>query len=422
MTRPERRVVVTGLGIVSCLGHDLATVTQSLQKQRSGIRVMPEWRELGLRSHLSGDFDIDERVERSQVPARRLETMGKTAMYAVLAAEDAIASAGLETDHLGAMDCACLVGSGVGALHGVHQGAEQVMSGNARRVRPFAILQAMASSANAHVTQTFGIGGRSYSLASACATSTHSIGHGFELIRGGSATRALVGGSEDVEAITAGAFAALRGALSTGYNDRPTAASRPFDEARDGFVLSRGGAVLVLEELEAARARGAEIYGEILGFGANSDPHDIVQTEPSGERAARCMAMALSDAGLRPADVDYVNAHATSTPVGDGAEVSALRRVFGESLPAVSSTKALNGHSLGAAGAQELIHCIGMQRAGFVAAATNLESVAEDHADVPFVREVTEGAPAVVLSNSFGFGGTNGTLVLGSAARLQASA
>lgn len=413
-----RRVVVTGVGIVSCLGHDLASVTGSLQQERSGIRVMTEWRDLGLRSHLSGDFEIDDRIERSEVPARRLETMGRTAMYAVLAAEDAIASAGLGADELGALDCACLIGSGVGALHGVYEGASQIYDGKARRVRPFAILQAMASSANAHVTQTFGIGGRSYSLASACATSTHSIGHGLELIRAGSATRALVGGSEDVEVTTAGAFAALRGALSTGYNDRPEAASRPFDEARDGFVLSRGGAVLVLEELGAARARGAEIFGEILGFGANSDPHDIVQTEPTGQRAAGCMAMAIADAGLEPTDIDYVNAHATSTPIGDGAEISALRKVFGESLPSVSSTKSLNGHSLGAAGSQELIHCIAMQRGGFLAAATNLEAIAAEHADVPFVREVSEGAPEVVLSNSFGFGGTNGTLVLGSAERI----
>ncbi|MEM6703674.1 MAG: beta-ketoacyl-[acyl-carrier-protein] synthase family protein [Acidobacteriota bacterium] len=414
----RRRVVVTGVGIVSCLGHDLDAVEESLREQRSGIRQMAEWQELGLRSHLSGDFEIEERVERSAVPERRLDTMGRTAMYAVLAAEDAIASAGLSAAELGAVDCACLVSSGVGALHGVHDGAVQVYGGKARRVRPFAILQAMASSANAHVTQTFGIGGRSYSLASACATSTHSVGHGLELIRGGSATRALVGGSEDVEVITAGAFAALRGALSTGYNDRPAEASRPFDEERDGFVLSRGGAVLVLEELEAARERGAEVLGEILGFGANSDPHDIVQTEPSGARAAQCMEMALTDAALDPSAVDYVNAHATSTPVGDGAEISALRKVFGSALPALSSTKALNGHSLGAAGAQELIHCLAMQRGDFLAAATNLKNVAEEHRDVPFVREVKDGGPDVVLSNSFGFGGTNGTLLLGSPARI----
>lgn len=408
-----RRVAVTGVGLVSALGHDLDAVTESLRAERSGIVAIEEWRELGLRSQLSGDFDLEARQQASEIPIRRLETMGRTSMYAVLAAESALATSGLGPDELGRDDFACLVGSGVGALYTIYEGAQQVYAGKARRVRPFAILQGMSSSACAHVTQTFGVGGRSYSLASACATSSHSIGHAFELIRAGIAKRALAGGSEDVDAITAGAFCALRGALSTGFNDRPTEASRPFDTERDGFVLSRGGGVLVLEDLEIARERGAEIFAEILGFGANSDPHDIVQTEPSGRRSGACMAAALADAGLGPGDVDYVNAHATSTPVGDGAEIAALRQVFGNDLPKLSSTKALNGHALGAAGAHELIHCIAMLRGGFLAATTNLESIADNHQDVPFVRSVEDATPRRILSNSFGFGGTNASLVVG---------
>ncbi len=407
-----RRVAVSGLGIVSCLGHDLETIETSLREERSGIGTVPAWQELGLRSHLAGEVEVAGRVESSTILPRRLETMGPPAMLAVLAAESAIEDAGLEKEDLASDRCACLVGSGVGALKTVYEGAVEVYAGRPRRVRPFAILQGMSSSASAHVTQTFGIGGRSYSLSSACATSTHSLGHAFELIRAGVIDLAVAGGSETVDATTAGAFAALRGALSTGYNDRPHEASRPFDRDRDGFVLSSGGGVLVLEDWERAVARGIRPEAEIVGFGANSDSHDIVQTEPGGVRAAACMQSALDDAGIEPAEVDYVNAHATSTPVGDVAEIAALRAVFGSDLPAISSTKALNGHALGAAGAHELIHCLAMMHGDFLAACTNLETLEDGHEDVPFVRQVEERAVDTILSNSFGFGGTNATLVL----------
>ena len=410
-----RRVAVTGRGVISALGHDPDSVSQSLRSGRSGIEFMPEWADLELRSQISGNFEIEDRIKESTVPERRLETMGHTAMYAVLAAESAIAEAGLKAEDLAEDGCACLVSSGVGGLDMVYAGAEAVLNGRSRRVRPFAILQAMSSSANAHVTQTFGVGGRSYSLSSACATSTHSIGHGFELLRAGVIDLALVGGSEDVEAITAGAFCALRGAVSTGYNNRPREASRPFDSARDGFVLSRGGGVLVLEDWERAESRGAAILAEVLGFGANSDGHDLVQTEPSGLRSAACMNSAIKDAGLVPDQIDYINAHATSTAIGDGAEIAASRRVFGTTFPRISSTKSLNGHSLGAAGVHELIHCIAMLQDGFLAGSANLDQPAEEHADVPFLFASEPSTAQIMLSNSFGFGGTNATLVLGGA-------
>ena len=406
------RVVATGLGIVSCLGNDLESVERSLRAERSGIQPVPQWRELGIKSQIAGTLDLEERIASSAISPRRLETMGPPARYAVLAAESAIAQAALSPEQLASDRCACIVGSGVGALTTVYEGAVEVHAGRPRRVRPFAILQGMSSSCSAHVTQTFGIGGRSYSLSSACASSTHAIGHAFELLRARMVDVAVVGGSEAVDAIVAGSFAALRGALSTGFNDRPQLASRPFDVSRDGFVLSSGGGALVLETREHARARGARALVEIAGFGANSDGHDIVQTEPEGVRAAACMRAALADAGIDPREVDYVNAHATSTPIGDDAEIRALRAVFGSSLPRVSSTKSLNGHSLGAAGVHELAHCVAMMHGGFLAACTNLEQPSPENEDVPFVRSPEAASPAVVLSNSFGFGGTNASLVL----------
>jgi len=406
-----RRVAITGVGIVSSLGHSYDEVTSRLRAGRSGIRSIPEWEQLGLRSSVAGTLgDLTAKKERAAIPKRLLLSMSEAALYCALAARDAVDSAGLDEHDLA--EAACIVGSGVGSTAAVHEGGCRVYGGRANRVNPFTVLMSMASSTSASVAHLLGIGGRSYSFSSACATSTHAIGHAFELIRHRGVEIAIAGGGEELTALLAGAFNALRTALSSRYNAAPERASRPFDRDRDGFVLSGGAGIVVLEDLQRARSRGATIYGEVAGFAANTDGFDLVLPEPDGRSAAACFCSALDDADVRPDEVDYVNAHATSTTAGDLAEVEALRRVFGSAMPPFSSTKSMGGHAVGAAGALEVIHCLAMMEHGFLAPSINIDTLDPALTGIPVVTTTTAARSEVMVTNSFGFGGTNGVLVL----------
>lgn len=407
------RAVITGAGIVSSLGNSLAEVEASLRAGRSRIERVPEWTKLGLRCQVAGVVHgADELAAAAQVSRRELLSMSRGALYCVLAATQAIADARLTSAELAAPRTGCIVGTGIGSTGAVYRGGVEVHAGRARRVDPYSVVQSMSSSASAALVHRFGIGGRSYSLASACATSAHAIGHAAELIRAGVLDVAIAGGGEEIDELVAAAFAALRTALATRFNDRPELASRPFAADRDGLVLASGAGVVVVENRERALARGARVRAEIAGFGANSDGFDLVLPEPTGARAAECMALALADAGASPADVDYVNAHATGTAAGDRAEAAALRRLFGDLLPALSSTKSLGGHALGAAGAQEAIHCLLMLEGSFIAPSVNCVPRDPELEDLPLVSRTLPARLGLVLSNSFGFGGTHAVLAL----------
>lgn len=410
----RRRVAVTGLGIVSCLGHEIASVVEALKAGRSGVRAAPDWGRHGLKSRVAGLIeDLDDKKQASGISKKLLPGMSDAALFSSLAALDAAADAGLGEGDLQSSGTACFVGSGVGSVETVHQAANLYFEGKIRRVDPYAVLRSMSSSCSAAVSNLLKIRGRSYSLSSACATSAHNIGHAFELIRGGAIDLAIAGGGEDVNELIAASFTALRIALSTKYNQTPTRASRPYDTERDGFVLSGGGGIVVLEDLERARARGAGIRAEILGFGANSDGYDLVLPEPQGVQAAACMRAAIDDAGIAPETVEYVNTHGTSTVQGDIAEIEAMRRVFPEGVPAFSSTKSMTGHAMGAAGAHELIFCVGMLQDGFLAPSINVESPDPGVEGLPLVTERRDQTLTTVMSNNFGFGGTNAAIVLG---------
>ncbi len=408
-----RRVAVTGVGLVSNLGADLTEIVSNLRRGRSAVVAVPEWAELGLSSTIAAKIsDADRLRTDSGFTEEQLLCMSDVALFCSLAARDAIGDAGLDAHDLGGRNTGCIVGSGTSGTMATYEGARQLFAGRARRISPFIALQTMASSCSANLVNVFGIGGRSYSISSGCATSAHAIGHAFELIRDGRQELIIAGGGEELNEVVAGAFNAMRMALSTHFNETPALASRPFDNRRDGFVLGEGAGIVVLEDWQRAEARGARIRGEIIGFAANSDGNQMVLPRPDGGPAAECMAAALDDAGLAPGDVDYVNAHATSTRQGDAAEGRALRRVFSASQPLVSSTKSMTGHSLAAAGAHEMIFCLAMMEHGFVAPSINVESFDGECGDLNLVTEVREKDLEVVLSNSFGFGGTNATLIL----------
>jgi 3-oxoacyl-[acyl-carrier-protein] synthase-1 len=410
----KRRVVVTGVGLVSCLGHDYETVLAALREGRSGIRSVPaEWFGRGLKSLVSGTIEnLDDKLADAAVSKKLRPGMSDAALYCALAAQDAVGSAGWNEEQLADSGTVCIVGSGVGSVDAVQRAAALYYTDRIRRVDPYTVLRCMSSSASAAVSNLLKIRGRSYSLSSACATSAHNIGHAVELIRAGIAERAVAGGGEDVSELITAAFQGLRLALSTRYNDAPTRASRPYDADRDGFVISGGAGIVTLEELEQARHRGARIFGEIIGYAANSDGFDLVLPEPEGRQAAACMQAALDDAGIGSDQVDYVNTHGTSTIQGDVAEVRALQQVFGDRVPAFSSTKSMTGHGIGAAGALELIFCLGMMAKGFIAPSINIETPDPAVEGLPVVTSTQERDLTTVLSNNFGFGGTNATLVL----------
>ncbi|MEJ2084634.1 MAG: beta-ketoacyl-[acyl-carrier-protein] synthase family protein [Acidobacteriota bacterium] len=409
----SRRVVVTGLGIVSCIGHDYASVVEALKKGQSGVRATPEWEGRGLKSLVAGTIeDLEDKKARIKISKKLTPGMSDSALYCSLAAKDAVEDAGWTESELGNDRTICIVGTGVGSVDSVAYAAQKYSEGMIRRLDPYTILRCMSSSASAAVANLLKIRGRSYSLSSACATSAHNIGHAFELIRDGAADRAVTGGGEDISELISAAFQGLRLALSTRYNDTPTRASRPYDKDRDGFVVSGGAGMVLLEELEAARNRGARIYGEIAGYAANSDGFDLVLPEPDGIQAGSCIRAALESADIEPEEIDYVNTHGTSTIQGDIAEVKALRRVFGDAMPKFSSTKSMTGHGIGAAGALELIFCLGMIEHDFIAPSINIDSLDPDIEGLPVVTEMTPQRLDTIVSNNFGFGGTNASLVI----------
>ncbi|HEY4559235.1 MAG TPA: beta-ketoacyl synthase N-terminal-like domain-containing protein [Lysobacter sp.] len=396
------RVVITGMGLTSCLGRELDTVSTALREGRSGIRYIPEYEELGLRSRVAGDpgVDLDALVDRK---LRRF--MGDAAAHAYVAAMDAVAHAGLDPALLRSPRAGAIAGSGGGSAQWQIETGELLKNKGVRRVGPYMVPRTMCSTVSAALATAFGIQGVSYSISAACATSAHCIGAAADMIRHGMQDIVLAGGGEELHWGMTSQFDAM-GALSTSFNDTPETASRPYDADRDGFVIAGGGGMFVMESLEHAQARGATILAELVGYGVTSDGVDMVA--PSGEGAVRCMLMALD--GLdRP--IDYLNTHGTSTPVGDITELQAVRKVFGDAIPPLSSTKALSGHSLGAASVHEAIYCLLMMQGGFMAASNNIQTLDERADGYPVLRETTPAQLRTVMSNSFGFGGTNACLV-----------
>ncbi len=399
-----RRVVVTGLGIVSCLGNDLDSVSASLRESRAGITFQPDYAEMGLRSHVAGvpKIDLDAEIDRKQ---KRF--MGDAAAYATVSMRDAIADAGLTPEQVSQLRTGVIAGSGGGSPQWQIETADLMRNRGVRKVGPYMVPRTMCSTVSAALATAFAIKGVSYSLSAACATSAHCIGAAADMIRHGAQDIMFAGGGEEVHWGMTCQFDAM-GALSTSFNETPASASRPYDADRDGFVIAGGGGMLVLEDYEHAKARGAKIYAELLGYGVTSDGADMVA--PSGEGAVRCMQMAMAGVD-RP--IDYLNTHGTSTPLGDVTELEALRKVFGDAVPPLSSTKALSGHSLGAASVHEAIYCLLMMRDGFVAGSANISNLDERAAGYPIVHDSREAQLDTVMSNSFGFGGTNAALVFG---------
>jgi 3-oxoacyl-[acyl-carrier-protein] synthase-1 len=398
-----RRVVVTGLGIVSSIGNNKAEVLASLREGRSGIEFSQQYRDLGLRSQVHGPI----RIKREELIDRKLARfMGDAAAFNYVAMAQAIADAGLPQSVVSNERSGLIVGSGGGSPENQVEAIDLLRAKGIRRVGPYMVSRSMSSTTSAGLATPFQIKGVNYSISSACATSAHCIGNACELIQWGKQDVMFAGGGEEVHAYMTALFDAM-GALSSKYNETPTRASRAYDIDRDGFVISGGGGVVVLEELEHARARGAKIYAELIGYGATSDGYDMVQ--PSGEGAVRCMRLAL--AGI-DAPVDYLNTHGTSTPIGDTKELEAVRAVFGDNVPLISSTKSLTGHALGAAGVNEAIYSLLMLENDFACASANIENLDPAAEGMPVLRERKDNAGLeTVMSNSFGFGGTNACLV-----------
>jgi 3-oxoacyl-[acyl-carrier-protein] synthase-1 len=399
-----RRVAITGLGIISPIGNDPETVTASLHDARSGVVAAPEYAELGFRCQVHAPSVVDW---ESLIDRRAARFLAPGTAYAHLAMEQAIADSGLAPEEVRHERTGLIVGAGGASTRTIVEAAHTAREKGPKRVGPFAVPKTMSSGPSATLATWFGVKGINYSISSACATSTHCIGAAAEQIQFGKQDVMFAGGCEELDWTLSVLFDAM-GAMSSHFNNRPAVASRAYDAERDGFVIAGGAGVVVVEELEHAKARGAKIYAEITGYAANSDGFDMVA--PSGEGAGRCMRMALEAAGGRR--IDYLNPHGTSTEVGDIREMEAVRQVFGDDPPLISSTKSLTGHSLGAAGAQEAIYCLLMMQAGFAAESANIDTLDPAFADLPILRARKEMALETVMSNSFGFGGTNGCLVL----------
>jgi len=398
-----KRVVVTGLGITSCLGLDAESVTESLRTGRSGIKFKQEYADMGFRSHVAGSVDIDF---KEYIDRKVLRFMGDAAAYAYISMEQAISDAGLTEDQVSNPRTGLVMGSGGASSSNQVEAADILRNKGLRRVGPYRVTQVMGSTTSACLATPFKIKGVNYSMSSACATSAHCIGNAMEQIQLGKQDIVFAGGAEEEHWTMSSLFDAM-GALSTKYNDTPDKASRAYDADRDGFVIAGGGGVLVLEEYEHAKARGAKIYAELTGYGATSDGYDMVA--PSGEGAIRCMEQATATV---KAPIDYINAHGTSTPVGDLAELGAIKKAFGSEVPIVGSTKSLSGHSLGAAGVQEAIYSLLMMKNDFIAASANIDNLDPEASGIPIIRERKDNAGLkTIMSNSFGFGGTNACLV-----------
>jgi 3-oxoacyl-[acyl-carrier-protein] synthase I len=399
-----RRAVVTGLGIVSSIGNNRDEVVASLKAGQSGIVHADVYEEMGFRSHVHGplNIDLDQFIDRK---IKRF--MGDGAAYNYVAMQQAIADSNLTDDQVSNFRTGLVMGSGGPSTSNIVDAADILRSKGVKKVGPYMVPRAMSSTNTACLATPFKIKGVNYSISSACATSAHCIGHAMELIQLNKQDIVFAGGGEELHWSMSVLFDAM-GALSSKYNDSPSTASRPYDTTRDGFVISGGGGVLVIEELEHAKARGAKIYAELVGYGATSDGYDMVQ--PSGEGAVRCMQQAMATVEGK---IDYINAHGTSTPVGDTRELEALRNVFGtDNVPAVSSTKSLTGHALGAAGVNEAIYSLLMMQENFLSASANITELDPEAAGIPIIRERQDNLTLnTIMSNSFGFGGTNATLI-----------
>ncbi|CDG97646.1 beta-ketoacyl-ACP synthase I [Xenorhabdus bovienii] len=398
-----KRAVITGLGIVSSIGNNQKEVLESLREGRSGITFSEEFKEMGLRSHVWGNIKLDI---SGLIDRKTQRFMSDSSIYAYLAMDEAIKDSGLSDEQVSNLRTGLVVGSGGGSPRNQVNGSDGMRAKGLRGVGPYMVTRAMASGVSACLATPFKIKGVNYSISSACSTSAHCIGHAVELIQLGKQDVIFAGGGEELSWEMACEFDAM-GALSTKYNETPELASRTYDQGRDGFVIAGGGGIVVVEELEHALARGAHIYAEIIGYGANSDGADMVA--PSGEGAVRCMKLALD--GIE-GGVDYINTHGTSTPIGDLKELGAIREVFGDNTPAISATKAMTGHSLGAAGAHEAIYSLLMLEHGIIAPSINIDNLDENASGMNIITEPTERELRTVMSNSFGFGGTNASLVM----------
>ena len=399
-----KRVVVTGLGIVSSIGNNRQEVVDSLKEGRSGIVFAEEYKDLGFRSHIHGsvNINVEEFIDRK---VKRF--MGDGAAFNYIAMQQAIADSGLEEDQVSNPRTGLVMGSGGPSTSNLLFAWDTLREKGLKRVGPYMVPRTMSSTNTACLATPFKIKGVNYTITSACATSAHCIGNAMEQIQLGKQDVVFAGGGEEVHWTMTVLFDAM-GALSSKYNDTPETASRPYDETRDGFVISGGGGVLVIEELEHAKARGAKIYAELVGYGATSDGYDMVQ--PSGEGAVRCMRQAMATVD---GEIDYINAHGTSTPVGDTREVEAVREVFADKIPAISSTKSLTGHALGAAGVNEAIYSLLMMEENFISASANITKLDPGVEGIPIVRQRQDNVTLnTVMSNSFGFGGTNATLIM----------
>ena len=399
-----KRVVVTGLGIVSSIGNNRQEVVDSLKEGRSGIVFEEEYKDLGFRSHIHGsvNINVEEFIDRK---VKRF--MGDGAAFNYIAMQQAIADSGLEEDQVSNPRTGLVMGSGGPSTSNLLFAWDTLREKGLKRVGPYMVPRTMSSTNTACLATPFKIKGVNYTITSACATSAHCIGNAMEQIQLGKQDVVFAGGGEEVHWTMTVLFDAM-GALSSKYNDTPETASRPYDETRDGFVISGGGGVLVIEELEHAKARGAKIYAELVGYGATSDGYDMVQ--PSGEGAVRCMRQAMATVD---GEIDYINAHGTSTPVGDTREVEAVREVFADKIPAISSTKSLTGHALGAAGVNEAIYSLLMMEENFISASANITKLDPGVEGIPIVRQRQDNVTLnTVMSNSFGFGGTNATLIM----------
>ena len=398
-----RRVVVTGMGIVSSIGNSTQEVLASLREAKSGISFAEDYARLGFRCQVQGapTLNAEDVVDR-----RAMRFHGGGTAWNHVAMEQAIRDSGLEADEVSNPRTGIIMGSGGPSTRTLVEAADIARSKGPKRIGPFAVPKAMSSTASATLATWFKIKGVNYSISSACATSNHCIGNAYEQIQWGKQDVVFAGGCEDIDWSMSNMFDAM-GAMSSDFNATPSTASRAYDAARDGFVIAGGAGIVVLEEYERAKARGATLYGEVVGYGANSDGYDMVA--PSGEGAQRCMKIAMDQAGGRR--IDYLNPHGTSTPVGDLKEMEAVRAVFGDDMPMISSTKSLTGHSLGAAGAQEAIYSLLMLHNGFAAESAHIENLDPAFEGMPILRERHDGELTTVMSNSFGFGGTNGTVV-----------
>ena len=399
-----RRVAITGIGIVSAIGNTADEVAASLKSARSGISFAPEYAQLGFRCQVHAKPDIDW---ESMVDRRAARFLAPGTAYAHIAMEQAIADSGLTPEEVSHERTGLIVGAGGPSTSAIVAAADITREKGPKRIGPFAVPKAMSSGPSAVLATWFKIRGLNFSISSACATSTHCIGSAYEQIMLGKQDVVFAGGTEELDWSLSNMFDAM-GAMSSNFNATPAVASRAYDRDRDGFVIAGGAGIVVVEDMERAKARGATIYAEIVGYAANSDGFDMVA--PSGEGATRCMNLAIQSAGGRA--IDYLNPHGTSTPVGDSKEMDAVRAVFGEKAPAISSTKSLTGHSLGAAGAQEAIYCLLMMQGGFLAESAHIENLDPAFADLPILRAREDRAIETAMSNSFGFGGTNGCLIM----------